>query len=207
MKKILSVVLLTVLGGCTSMVKCEDVTVNGGTVSYCMGKVSGDGQEGNFRDAYIDGKPVLSHYGSGSSLWGQTLQGAGGDAAIAGGMYGAARALRPSREYNSVGSANEQVQGQSEGQIQGQSAASTASPTVTSTSTSKGGNANSTSSAKGGKAVSNSNSNSSSTSSSSGSVSTPKAGHVNHSGGGDETNPGGHGNDGGYDNPGKGHKD
>ena len=51
------------------MVKCEDVTVAGGTlVSYCMGKVSGDGQEGNFRDAYIDGKPVLSNYGNGSSL-------------------------------------------------------------------------------------------------------------------------------------------
>jgi len=104
--------LLLAVGGCTSLVKCEEVMVQNIPVSYCLGKVSGDGQEGVFRDASIDGKPVLSSFGSGSSLWGQALQGAAGDAALAGGMVGAARSLRPNREYNSVGSANTQNQEQ-----------------------------------------------------------------------------------------------
>ena len=159
MKKLLLAVSLLLATGCASLVKCEDVVVQGVPVSYCMGKVSGDGQEGVFRDAYVEGKPILSHYGSGSSLWGQALQGAVGDAALAGGMYGAARALRPSQTNNAVGSANVQGQEQSnEGsvtgtntQTQGTSATSTstASPKVSSSNVS-GSSSSSNSTSNGG---------------------------------------------------------
>ena len=154
MKKLLLSLSLLLATGCASLVKCEDVVVQGVPVSYCMGKVSGDGQEGVFRDAYVEGKPILSHYGSGSSL-----QGAVGDAALAGGMYGAARALRPSQTNNAVGSANVQGQEQSnEGsvtgtntQTQGTSATSTstASPKVSSSNVS-GSYSSSNSTANGG---------------------------------------------------------
>lgn len=88
------------LAGC-AVVKHESYTLsNGSKVDYIHGKVDADGQTGVFRDAWVDGKPVLSHFGSGQSLLGQVLQGTASSAMIAGGMVGGAALLRPAR-YNS----------------------------------------------------------------------------------------------------------
>lgn len=199
MKKTALVALVFIMTGCTSMVKCEKPE-GFSHVTYCMGKVSGDGQEGVFRDAFIDGQPVLSHFGSGNSLWGQVLQGAVGSALLAGGGVGAAAVLRPDRITNQVGSANSQGQSQEqsyEGYTTSGSASnsmsegSSASSTSTTSSTAQGGNGGAGGS--GGSSSNNSNR---------GNPDHVK--HFNKSGGGDNTNPGGHGNDGGFKNPGKG---
>ncbi|HWP58994.1 MAG TPA: hypothetical protein VNL14_13965 [Candidatus Acidoferrales bacterium] len=105
--------------GCASKLTHKSVTLAGGQrVDYVTGKVAGDGQEAVFRDAFIDGKPVVSHFGSGQSLAGQVLQGTVSSAMIAGGMVGAAAVLRPTRisETNNLSNAQEQEQGQQQGQ-------------------------------------------------------------------------------------------
>ena len=108
---------LLVIAGCSNHVECL-VPGNLPNVTYCLGKVAGDGQEGIFRDAWLDGKPMLSNFGGGPSLWGQALQGVAGDAALAGGAVGAAALLRPTRINESI--SNHQGQGQLQGQEQGQ---------------------------------------------------------------------------------------
>jgi hypothetical protein len=86
-----------VLAGCTTIIETKSIDVGGRTIHYVTGKVAGDGQEAIFRDAWMDGKPVLSDFRGGQSLVGQVLDGAAGSALIAGGMVGAASALRPTR--------------------------------------------------------------------------------------------------------------
>jgi hypothetical protein len=111
------------LTGCAT-IKQESFTLsNGKVVDYLHGKVDADGQTGVFRDAYIDGSPVVSHFGSGQSLWGQVLQGAAGSALIAGGMVGAAAVLRPTR----INEANDFNNSQGQSQAQSQEAASASS--------------------------------------------------------------------------------
>ena len=119
-KRVAVLSVAALLAGCASKLTHESVTLsNGRQVDYVVGKVAGDGQEGIFRDAYVDGAPVLSHFGSGQSLAGQVLQGAAGSAFIAGGMVGAAALLRPPR-YNSNETTNlDNQQGQSQAQDQG----------------------------------------------------------------------------------------
>lgn len=111
----LIVASMLLVASCASAVKCMPAEGLSG-VTYCMGKVSGDGQEGVFRDVWQENKPVLSSFGGGASLWGQALQGVAGDAALAGGMVGAAALLRParSREVNHLD--NQQIQGQGQEQ-------------------------------------------------------------------------------------------
>ena len=122
-KRVAVLSVAALLAGCASKLTHESVTLsNGRQVDYVVGKVAGDGQEGIFRDAYVDGAPVLSHFGSGQSLAGQVLQGAAGSAFIAGGMVGAAALLRPPR-YNSNETTNlDNQQGQSQAQDQDQGA-------------------------------------------------------------------------------------
>jgi hypothetical protein len=110
----LSVTLL--LGACTSLVKCEDHNTLAGQRTYCMGKVSGDGQEGVFRDVFSDKGAEVSHFGSGPSLWGQALVGAVAAGEIAGGNVGAAALIRPPTTEN----INRQDQGQLQQQRQNQ---------------------------------------------------------------------------------------
>ena len=119
-KRVAVLSVAALLAGCASQLAHESVTLsNGRQVDYIIGKVAGNGQEGIFRDAYVDGAPVLSHFGSGQSLAGQVLQGAAGSAFIAGGMVGAAALLRPPR-YNSNETTNlDNQQGQSQAQDQG----------------------------------------------------------------------------------------
>jgi hypothetical protein len=88
-----------VFSGCVSQLHRESITLsNGVTVDYVLGKVAGDGQESVFRDAWINGQPVVSHYSGGASLLGQALHGAVGSAAIGAGVYLAADALAPDKE-------------------------------------------------------------------------------------------------------------
>lgn len=173
-------------------------------VAYCLGKVAGDGQEGVFRDIFVNGNLVAGNFGHGQSLWGQTLQGAVGSAAMAGGMVGAAALLRPDKTYQSVGSANVQGQEQAYEGYQEQAYEGTVSPTVSAEAT--GGNSAATAaSAAVSKSESAANSSASQTKQAAPKpVKKPKK--PNHSGGGDNTNPGNGGNEGGYNNPGYGHK-
>lgn len=96
MRKIVCLFALTIVG-CATTIETKSVDVGGRMVHYVTGKVAGDGQEGIFRDAWVDGKPILSDFRGGQSLTGQVFQGAAGSAMIAGGMVGAAAALRPTR--------------------------------------------------------------------------------------------------------------
>lgn len=106
------------VSGCAGIQQQSFTLADGRTVDYIHGKVDADGQTGVFRDAFVDGKPVLSHFGSGQSLTGQILQGAASSAMIAGGMVGAAAVLRPTRinESNDFNNSQGQAQGQEQGQ-------------------------------------------------------------------------------------------
>lgn len=233
--------MLILSSGCMTAIQRESVTLTGGVVvDYITGKVAGDGQEANFRDAWVDGKPVISNYASGQSLTGQILQGTVSSAMIAGGMVGGAALLRPTKINQSeseVSSVN--VDGDNQSTILPSSLLSE-TPTTTepvvinntltatggeggkalSKSSSKGGNAKSSSSAKQSQLQgqqqqsTNVNSNKNHTDVDTnvkvkhinGSTKPPKSDHhSNKSGGHDDTNPGNHGNDNGYDNPGKSH--
>lgn len=108
-------VLALAAAGCASKITHEVLKLSSGQeVNYIVGKVAGDGQEAVFRDAFVDGKPVISHFSGGQSLSGQVLQGTASSAMIAGGMVGAAAVLRPARfnsnETNNLD--NQQGQGQ-----------------------------------------------------------------------------------------------
>jgi hypothetical protein len=85
---------LLLIVGCSSKVECL-IPSNLPTVTYCLGKIAGDGQEALFRDAWVDGKPAVTNYSGGDTLWGQALRGVAGDAALAGGAVGAALLLKP----------------------------------------------------------------------------------------------------------------
>jgi hypothetical protein len=115
-KRVAVLSVAAMLAGCAT-IKQESFTLsNGKVVDYVHGKVDADGQTGVFRDAYIDGSPVVSHFGSGQSLWGQVLQGSAGSALIAGGMVGAAAVLRPTRVNESNDFNNSQGQSQAQSQ-------------------------------------------------------------------------------------------
>jgi hypothetical protein len=104
---------LMFLIGCATKLTVEHITLNSGHVAtYITGKIAGDGQEANFRDAWLDGKPVVSHYGSGQSLAGQVLQGTVSSAMIAGGMVGGAALLRPTRVNHNDNSSVDNHSGQ-----------------------------------------------------------------------------------------------
>ena len=97
----LSLMLLITLSSCVSAISSQDVAISGGKIAtYVFGKVAGDGQEAVFRDAFIDGQPVLTHFGSGQSLTASALQGVGAAAMIGGGMAGAAALRRPDKYIN-----------------------------------------------------------------------------------------------------------
>lgn len=103
-------------------IKQETFVLSGGkTIDYIHGKVDADGQTGVFRDAYLDGAPVLTHFGHGQSLLGQVLQGTASSAMIAGGMVGAAAVLRPTRinESNDFNNSQGQAQSQEQGAYSG----------------------------------------------------------------------------------------
>lgn len=130
MKRMLASLMLVVwLGGCSSMIESQNVTLSNGSIAtYVFGKIAGDGQEAVFRDAFIEGVPVLTHFGSGASLSGQVLHGAAAAAMIGGGMAGASALRRPDR-YNNTTSNNinndsnstaKQSQKQQQGQLQWQ---------------------------------------------------------------------------------------
>jgi hypothetical protein len=115
-KRVAVLSVAALLTGCAT-IKQESFTLsNGKVVDYVHGKVDADGQTGVFRDAYIDGAPVVSHFGSGQSLWGQVLQGSAGSALLAGGMVGAAAVLRPTRinDADTTNLSNGQSQAQSQ---------------------------------------------------------------------------------------------
>jgi hypothetical protein len=119
-KRVAVLSAVALIAGCAT-IKQESFTLsNGKVVDYVHGKVDADGQTGVFRDAYIDGSPVVSHFGSGQSLWGQVLQGSAGSALIAGGMVGAAAVLRPTR----INESNDFNNSQGQSQAQSQEAAS-----------------------------------------------------------------------------------
>ena len=98
--------------GCTS-VSCSNESIDGTVVSYCLGKVANAGVESTFRDAYIDGKLVAGDFSGGASLGAAALNGSIAGAAIGGGAYAAAKALRPTRIDSDIGLSNSQNQGQS----------------------------------------------------------------------------------------------
>ena len=128
-KRVAVLSAVALIAGCAT-IKQESFTLsNGKVVDYVHGKVDADGQTGVFRDAYIDGSPVVSHFGSGQSLWGQVLQGSAGSALIAGGMVGAAAVLRPTRvnESNDFNNSQGQSQAQSQESASESSSASGAS--------------------------------------------------------------------------------
>lgn len=110
----------TLIAGCAAIKQESFMLSDGRKVDYIHGKVDADGQTGVFRDAFIDGTPVLSHFGSGQSLLGQVLQGTASSAMIAGGMVGAAAVLRPARynntETNNLDNKQQQQQQQEQGQ-------------------------------------------------------------------------------------------
>ena len=119
MKKITVLMLILALTvGCVGIQQQSFKLADGTTIDYIHGKVDADGQTGVFRDAFINGTPVLSHFGSGQSLTGQILQGAASSAMIAGGMVGAAAVLRPTRinETNNLTNDQDQLQGQAQHQ-------------------------------------------------------------------------------------------
>lgn len=120
--------LLTLVVGCATNIDHNVFRLSDGRfIDYITGKVAGDGQEANFRDAYVDGKPVVSHYGSGQSLTGQVLQGAVSSALIAGGMVGGAAVLRPTRINQSENETVDNHSGQVSNQSQGQASTATSS--------------------------------------------------------------------------------
>lgn len=124
MKKLIAIAVAAgLLAGCAGIRQETFVLSDGRKADYIHGKVDADGQTGVFRDAFIDGQPVLSHFGSGQSLTGQILQGAASAALIGGGMVGAAAVLRPTKINETNNLSNDQDQGQAmqQGQIQGQS--------------------------------------------------------------------------------------
>ena len=127
-KKVAMLSVAALLTGCAGVQQQSFKLSDGQVVDYIHGKVDADGQTGVFRDAFINGTPVLSHFGSGQSLTGQILQGAASSAMIAGGMVGAAAMLRPTRinETNNLTNDQDQKQGQLQGQQQGQHATSVA---------------------------------------------------------------------------------
>ena len=116
--KIALTLICVLMIGCAGVQRETFELSNGSKVDYIHGKVDADGQTGVFRDAFIDGIPVLSHFGSGQSLIGQVLQGAASSAMIAGGMVGAAAVLRPTKINETNNLSNDQAQQQ--GQLQGQ---------------------------------------------------------------------------------------
>lgn len=135
MRKLFLLVLALAATGCASKVTHEVIKLSGGQeVNYIVGKVAGNGQEAVFRDAFVDGKPVISHFSGGQSLSGQVLQGTASSAMIAGGMVGAAAVLRPvrfnSHETNNLD--NQQGQGQQQGQAASSASVSSADATATS---------------------------------------------------------------------------
>lgn len=122
-KPVIMLSAAALISGCAGIQQQSFKLSDGRMVDYLHGKIDADGQTGVFRDAYIDGTPVLSHFGSGQSLLGQVLQGTASSAMIAGGMVGAAAVLRPTRINETNNLNNDQDQGQSmhQGQLQGQS--------------------------------------------------------------------------------------
>ena len=132
MKRMLASLMLVMwLGGCSSMIESQNVTLSNGSIAtYVFGKIAGDGQEAVFRDAFIEGVPVLTHFGSGASLSGQVLHGAAAAAMIGGGMAGASALRRPDRYNNTTSNnlsndsnsaaKNQQSQKQQQGQLQWQ---------------------------------------------------------------------------------------
>ena len=89
--------------GCVA-IRQEAVTLSDGTVvDYVTGKVDSEGQTGVFRDAYVEGKVVATHFGHGASLAGQVLQGVAAGAMIGGGMAGAAVLTKAARIIQSNG--------------------------------------------------------------------------------------------------------
>ena len=126
MKKqvIAGLIVAGVLAGCAGVQQQSFKLSDGRTVDYIHGKVDADGQTGVFRDAYIDGTPVISHFGAGPSLAGQLLQGAASSALIAGGAVGAAAVLRPTKINDADTTNLNNAQGQVQGQVQGQAALS-----------------------------------------------------------------------------------
>jgi len=90
------------ISGCAGIQQNTFTLSDGRTVDYIHGKIDADGQTGVFRDAYIDGQPVISHYGAGPSLWGQVLSGSGAAAVYSAGAMGAAALLRPDRHTDAT---------------------------------------------------------------------------------------------------------
>ena len=139
----LSLMLLITLSSCVSAISSQDVAISGGKIAtYVFGKVAGDGQEAVFRDAFIDGQPVLTHFGSGQSLTASALQGVGAAAMIGGGMAGAAALRRPDKYINNEtqnlnNEGSKQLQGQLQQQEQEATSSSNSAAASSSHSTSK----------------------------------------------------------------------
>jgi hypothetical protein len=120
-KAIAGLTLAALLAGCAG-IKQEVITLSDGTkVDYVTGKVDADGQTGVFRDAYVAGKVLTSHFGNGASLTGQILHGAVAGAMVGGGMAGAAVLQKAARITQSNGG-NQLSNTQSQQQEQEQTA-------------------------------------------------------------------------------------
>jgi len=65
-----------------------------------------------FRDAFVDGKPVITHFHGGQSLPGQILHGTVAAGMVAGGMVGASALRRPDKYINTESSNASLSQGQ-----------------------------------------------------------------------------------------------
>ena len=116
--------------GCQTLVQQQTVDLGGGVMAtYVTGKVAGDGQEAVFRDAFVDGKPVLTHFHGGQSLPGQILHGTVAAGMVAGGMVGAAALRRPDKYISTetVNADDNSSISQGQGQIQGQAQKASAS--------------------------------------------------------------------------------
>jgi hypothetical protein len=134
---------MILIGGCASYVTCEDRQTVAGVRTYCVGKVSGDGQEAIFREIYSKDKIEMSHWGSGSSLAGQILGGSGA-AAVNGIGLGVPAALGAwqTRVTESTTLENAQDQNQTQEQTSASNSSATSSSKARSQASNKVTNSN-----------------------------------------------------------------